>query len=308
MLRSILVPLDGSVFGEHALPLAAAIARRSGATLHLAHVHEATLNAGVIADRDVHDLLVRQTEENYLESVARRLGSRPGLTVQTVLLGGGKVAAQLCDYTEQQCIDLVVMSTHGRGALARLWLGGVADELAHELTRPILLVHPSETAPDLDRDAELKTIVVPLDGSELAEKALLPAVEMSQLFDAELALVRVNSPVTLPAWIPEGSYVPGGADEAAQIERQEAEVARKYLERVAARLTAQQPRPRVRVDVVLGPRPADGILEEAQATHADLITLETHGRRGLARFFLGSVADGVVYGSSTPVLLHHAAS
>jgi nucleotide-binding universal stress UspA family protein len=306
MLRSILVPLDGSEFGEHALPIAAAVARRSGATLHLAHVHQGKSAAGAaIADRDVYDLLARQTEEDYLADVSARLRARGPLALEPALLARGDVAAGLRDYAERHCIDLVVMATHGRGALARLWLGGVADELARELTRPVLLVRPGEGPPDLDHDVEMRSILVPLDGTALAEKAIGPALEMGKLFDAELTLVRVNAPVLLASWLPEAPYGPSDLGEAAAAQRQEAEIARRYLDGVAARLTDQGAR--VRVDVVVDALPADGILGEARAAHADLIALQTHGRRGLARFFLGSVADGVVHGGSTPVLLHHCA-
>src|SRR5690242_2476445 len=101
MLRSILVPLDGSDFGEHALPLAAAVARRCGATLHLAHVHRAP------GGGPIPELLARQTEEEYLAGIARRLRARGPLALETALVGGGDVAAGLRDYADSHCIDLI---------------------------------------------------------------------------------------------------------------------------------------------------------------------------------------------------------
>src|SRR5262245_29143798 len=118
MLRSILVPLDGSTFGEHALPLAIQLARRGGAVLHLVHVHQivppATVAGGaVMASIDVH---LRQDELAYLADAARRLAETGPLPVKTALIDGD-VAPALGEYAGRINADVVVMSTHGRGAL-----------------------------------------------------------------------------------------------------------------------------------------------------------------------------------------------
>jgi nucleotide-binding universal stress UspA family protein len=87
------------------------------------------------------------------------------------------------------------------------------------------------------------------------------------------------------------------------LERQERDEAQKYLVEVAAMLAVRGVR--CRTDVVLQDRPAEGIVAEAGSRHADLIAMETHGRRGLARLFLGSVANEVLRGGEAPVLLYH---
>jgi nucleotide-binding universal stress UspA family protein len=307
MLRSILVPLDGSTFGEHALPIAASLARRAGATLHLAHVHHAAAATPAgIAPLDASDLHSRQDEQAYLADAARRVADKAPLDVKTALLAGG-VVASLKDFATREAIALVVMSTHGRGVLGRFWLGSVADDLAHELACPLLLVRPHEGKPDLHREAVLKSIVVPLDGAPLAERAVEPALELGKLFDAQLTLVRVNEPVIQLNVGPMGEVgpLPLSREQANDLERREADTARDYLDGLAAKLTAGGAR--VRTHVVTQQRPAAGILAEADATHADLIAIETHGRRGLARLLLGSVADKVVRRGAVPVLLHRAA-
>lgn len=309
MIRAILVPLDGTTFGEHALPLAAALARRCGATLHLVHVHrpELPVSAEGFAVLDVGDLHSRQDEQVYLADAARRVAEKAPINLKTLLMDGdGDVVEGLKGYAQSQSIDLVVMSTHARGTFGRFWLGSVTDDLAHELDRPLLLVHPGEGRPDLSREADFKSIVVPLDGSELAEQALEPAVEMAGLFGAELRLVRVNAPGLRPAYLPEGVASSALVAEAAEIERREEAEAQSYLDAVAARLTARGAQ--VKADVLIEDEPAAGILHEADVAHADLIAMETHGRRGLARFFMGSVADAVVRGGEAPVLLMHPAT
>jgi nucleotide-binding universal stress UspA family protein len=309
MIRSILVPLDGSDFAEHALPIAASLARQAGAVVHLAHAHAAAMvdfSMG-IAIPPVSDLQERQDEQAYLADVARRLTEKAPLTVKSVLLDGDVVEA-LKEYAGRESINLVVMATHARGALGRFWLGSVADELTAGLTAPVLLVRPGEGKPDLGRDAGLKSIVVPLDGSPQAEGALWPAAELAQLFDAELALVRVNQPAILPSYLPEGaggySVLPA-LEQADQIESRERVEAQEYLGEVASMLALRGVR--MRTDVLVEERAAAGILAEADARHAGLIAIETHNRRGLARLFFGSVADEVVRGGEVPVLLHHAA-
>lgn len=305
MIRSILVPLDGSDFGEHALPMAATLARRAGATLHLAHVHQLVMpvtpeGAAILDTADLH---VRLDEQAYIADVCRRLTSRAPLKVEQCLLEGDVVSA-LEGYADRAAIDLLVMTTHARGAIGRFWLGSVADTLVSQFGRPILLVRSREGRPDLDRETAMFRIVVPLDGTAVAEQMLAPAAEVAELFGAELHLVRVNPPPILTDYLPEGVgsvRIPLPDSELGTRERQEAT---DYLARVATKLEAKGVR--VRTHVVIGERPSDGILAEAEADHADLIAVETHGRRGLSRFFFGSVADEVVRGSEVPVLLQKA--
>jgi len=302
VIRSILVPLDGSAFGECALPMAAALARRAGATLHLVHVHSTSspLTPTGMAIREEIDYHLLQDEQSYLFAAARRLGG--GVTIKTALLEGD-VAAGLTAYARREAIDLVVLSTHARGAFGRFWLGSVADELAHDVPGPILLVPAHEAKADVTQEAALRSIAVALDGSSRAEKILEPATELCRLFDAELHLVRVNRPVAQPA---SGNSLVQILEQMHEREQREAAEARSYLEALAGQLN--QRGIRVTTHVVIETQPAAGILNEAQAGHADLIALETHGRRGFARLFMGSVADRVVRGGTVPVLLQHSGS
>ena len=305
MIRTILVPLDGSDFAEHALPLAADLARKANAALHLVRVHAlVTTEAWTgIPIPDVSDLHERQDEQAYLADVARRLTEKAPLTVETDLLDGDVVDA-LKAYAEEEKIDLVVMCTHARGTLGRFFLGSVADDLVTALRQPVLLVHPGEGKPDLAQQQPLSSIVVPLDGTPLAENAVWPAADLARLFDAELTLVRVNRPAILPSYLPDGYAIAAGQfQEADRIESHDREESQKYLAQVASMVAVRGVK--VRTDVVLDERVASGILADANARHAGLIAIETHGRRGLARLFFGSVAEQVVRRGEVPVLVHH---
>jgi nucleotide-binding universal stress UspA family protein len=307
MLGPILVPLDGSPFGEHALPLALTIARRAGSELHLAHVHQPAPvgTIGGVALVDAVDHHLRQDEQDYLAGVARRVTARANVPVKTALLDGD-VTAALNEHAGAVGAGLVVMSTHGRGAVGRFWLGSVADGVLREVARPVLLVRPyDESRPDLGREPALRNILVPLDGSDLAERILPPAVALAKLFEGSITLLRVVAPEVRPSFVHEGGVaglVHHDLDQLQALQEQRRKEAQAYLERVALDVAAKGCK--VRTRVVIDEQPALSILLEANASYADLIAMESHGRRGLSRLFLGSVADKVVRGAGAPVLLH----
>jgi nucleotide-binding universal stress UspA family protein len=218
----------------------------------------------------------------------------------------GEVAAALEAQAARVEADLVVLSTHGRGAMGRFWLGSVADDLLRDLPRPVLLVRPHEGQPELKRVPDLKTILLPLDGSPLAEQILAPARELAKLFGSALYLVRIVRPVLRSSYLPEGGTIQGmahSAVETIQIAQQRLEdEAQSYLDRIADSLLEQ--RVSVSTKVVINEEPAAGILAKAQLRQAGMIAMETRGRRGLSRMIVGSVADKIVHGTEVPVLLH----
>src|SRR5262249_22151275 len=194
MIRSLLVPLDGSPFAEQALPLALSLARRAKATVHLARVHipaDLILPEGVVLPDA--DPTVRAGEQKYLEGVSRRLAAETGLAVTATLLDG-PVPESLGERAEAAGAALVVLTTHGRGTLGRFWLGSVADALVRHLSMPALLVRPGEGAA-AGADPTPKHVLVPLDGSPLAEQILGPAAELARLTGAAVTLLRVVPPV-----------------------------------------------------------------------------------------------------------------
>ena len=298
MYRSLLVPLDGSPFGEHALPLARAIARQTSATLHLVHVHVISVPISVDAIPvfdEALDAQDRAREQAYLDGLALRLSTGGELAVTTAVLDD-PVAGALQTYAAAHDVDLVVMTTHGRGAFSRFWLGSVADTLVRCAPMPILLLRPHQTPPDLDQMPEMKHFLVPLDGSALAERILSPATALGALTGAALTLLHVVTPEAAgyetdwpTAWPESGTLTASHT------------AVQTYLDRVAERLGAQSLK--VQTTVISG-QPVPAILEYACDHHVDLIALTTHGRSGAVRVLLGSIADKIVRGATTPVLLY----
>jgi nucleotide-binding universal stress UspA family protein len=301
MFRSILVPLDCSPVGEHALPLAATVARKAGGRVHLAHVHTLLLEGVEQFDSDT-DQAVRDSERKYLERVTHRL-KEVGVPADYSVLDGVVVDA-LEEFVHSFRADLIVMTTHGRGMFSRFWLGSVADQLLRRLTTPVLVVRPHDAEPDPSRDVPFRHALVPLDGSDLAEEALAAAVPLGVMLGARFTLLRVVTPPVTELYPVAPVVAAGSGVVPAVIDglREEAEV---YLGRVARPLRERGLEVTTRVTV--GGGPASVILEEARAGNCDLIALATHRRRGLPRLFLGSVADKVVRGAGVPVLVLGAA-
>jgi nucleotide-binding universal stress UspA family protein len=296
--RSILVPLDGSNFGEHALPAALALARRSGAGLQVILVHTAFVHAesGLIFD-DRLDRHLREQEQGYVEDVVKRLKAVSPVPV-TWTLRDGMVADSIREQVAAGSADLIVMATHGRGPLSRFWLGSVADDLVRRSSVPILLVRPQETPADLAQEPVLRHVVIPLDGSALAEQVLGPALPFGNLWQADFTLLRVVKPPLFGGHDPtQLRDPPFGQPTTGQAQT----VARDYVEGVAARLRGQSHRVQPRVTVHM--QPAVAILEQSLEMPGSVIALATHGRGGLTRALLGSVADKVVRGATTPVLI-----
>jgi nucleotide-binding universal stress UspA family protein len=291
MYRKILVPLDTSEFAEHALPMALALARRSRASIHLvvvsAPITAASLDGTYLPSPEVQEEL-NASYHTYLERTLARVRERIDVPI-TGAVRFGEVATTLCDLASAGHCDLVVMATHGRGAMGRFWLGSVADDLVHSTTLPLLFVRPGDETLDLTKEPDLGRVVVSLDGSDLAERILEPAVSLAALMpQTEIVLVR--------------TILAMAADEESDVADSETcREAQQYLADVAARLEARGLH--VRTHVIFDDHPADAILREVESEQAGLIALETHGRAGLSRLFHGSVADQVVRNSHVPVLV-----
>jgi nucleotide-binding universal stress UspA family protein len=298
MYRSILVPLDGLTFAEHALPAALSLARRTEGSLHVVLVHTAFVyvESGLIYDDRV-DRQLREQEQGYLEAVVKRLKAASPVPV-TWALRDGLVADGICEQATASSADLIVMTTHGRGPLSRFWLGSVADDLVRRAPVPVLLVRPQETASDLTHEPAFRHVFVPLDGSPLAEQVLEPAVAVGQLLGADVTLLRIVKPVLFAGHDP--TLLRDQALGQPATEELQAE-ARAYLEGAAERLRAQSLR--VQTRVIVHVQPAVAILEQSLAPPDGVIALATHGRGGLTRALLGSVADKVVRGATIPVLV-----
>jgi nucleotide-binding universal stress UspA family protein len=145
--KKIVVPVDGSGWSERAIPHAADIARHNNAELILLHVfrppaHEFADQVGLAGQEDQLNQLLEQIKQ-YLIGLRNQLRDEQ-LNVRVQLIEGIGVAHLICDYINDQDIDLVVMSTHGRTGLARFLFGGVAQKVMQGVRAPVLLVRPDD--------------------------------------------------------------------------------------------------------------------------------------------------------------------
>jgi nucleotide-binding universal stress UspA family protein len=299
MFRSLMVALDGSETAEQALPWAEAVARATGATLHLVAVHMGTpvfrrLN---LVPGDLMEVQLRQAETTYLERVADELETRLGSAPRIALISGAPATA-LCRYATSKAVDVIVMSTHGRGGVQRAWLGSVTDAVIRKGHIPVLVIPPrSDDEPLPDAAPRIRRVLVGVDGSAPAEKALAWGWPLCQALHAECIVVRaVLPPVVVAA--PEIPYSP---ELSADLYRRAEGEAAQYLERVAQRAPAIPGG--VRTQVVTGPSAAAALLDAASSLGADLVVVGTRGHGGATRMLLGSVADKVIRRSALPVMV-----
>ena len=273
----ILVPLDDSPEARVALPYAAALATPGTEIVLLTVVPTAT-------DAD--------TARAGLETAAQHLRVA-GQTVRTEVATGDP-ARRIVDMAADLGAELIVMASHGRGALGRLIYGSVADQVGRESPVPVMVVRAKQLEPG---PIGITRLVVPLDGSSRAEAALPVATSISRRLGTPISLVRVVDPADLmPPAIGVGEAIPFDIYDEAEKELEEK--ARHYLDTVAQKLR-EQGLP-VATSMLMG-SPASSIEE---VTHlGDVVILSSHERTGVMRWLLGSVAEKLSREDESPVIL-----
>jgi nucleotide-binding universal stress UspA family protein len=293
VMRTILVPLDGSPLAERALPSAAAIARAAQARILLLRAANAPALVGVTTVRE--EMRVVREASVYLEDVASRLPS--GGVIENAVFYGDAAEAIL-EEARLRGVDLVAMATHCRGGLDRLIAGSVAARVLREAGVPILLICSTEDTPPPPPFPTAPRILVALDGSTFAEAVLPCAREVAELLRGELVLMQ-SVPVPSAVQLDRDGRVVAYVDQ--QVESLQAE-ALAYLSGVADSIAADGALPRPRTEVRVGPA-ADTIAAASQELNAGLVAMATHGRTGLGRLLMGSVAEQVLRQCNLPVLL-----
>lgn len=301
MFHTLLVPLDGSPFSAKALPVAAALAKRTGATLHVVTVLDPTAYVPFVPGEvlvpvmDTDALEARRTADDAaLQEEANRLRAE-GITVVGRLLEGVVVDA-IASYCEEINADLVVMTTHGRSGLQRLWLGSVAMSFLHRAPCPVYLVRPSgEGEPQAANPLPTGPMLVSLDGTRFGESIVSHATEFAHTIDVPITLFTVAIPTATPmtSFGTEALL----ADESSLTRQEESAEAR--LKKLAEDLPSD-----TTTDVATDLTAARAILAKAESCGAGVIAMATHGRTGLARLVMGSCADSVVRGAVQPILLY----
>jgi len=284
----ILVPLDGSELAEYAIGNAAAIARGlpEPATIVLARMIQ--LSPMAIAAVEPYAMQIISEAviagKDYLRTVSYR-PSLDGVPCEVhVDSATGPVADWIAAVAHDYHCDLIVLCSRGRGGIARALLGSTAAELARTATIPTLIFRPNAPPAHDARPTQPFTVLVPLDGSPLAEKVIPVAALVTHALGGRLRLLHV-----LPT--PSGH----GAEDRAHMVAAEA-----YLEPLCQRfaqdgLTGE-------CSFAFGD-PALQISEQALEGKCDLVALATHGRSGVERFFVGSVTAWLLDHVPTPLLV-----
>jgi nucleotide-binding universal stress UspA family protein len=335
MFKKALVPLDGSELAEGILPYVSQLARGLEMSLVLLSVvdpddvelperlrvapAEAPPRIVPVGIQDVATVPARpaaeerspyphepggpyvsQIWENAQTTLRRRHEaithalSRQGVKVES-LTALGKPADEIVRVAEQQGCDLVAMSTHGRTTLGRGILGSVTDKVIHTSSLPTLTITP-ERAEKYHAGDAINAVMCPLDGSPLAETALPYVEELARKMSLEALLVRVLKIGGIYAAYADGYPYAGVTELEAEIEADAAE----YMKEVAENLRGKGLS--VRWKLLKG-APAQSIVDLAHEEPQDLIVLTTHGRSGLTRWVIGSVAEAVIRASGDPVLV-----
>jgi nucleotide-binding universal stress UspA family protein len=298
MFRQLFVPLDRSALAEQALGQAAAIARASNAAMDVILVHEPLPFAG-FADAPWNAERL-DDEHKYLETIVRELVSGATVAVSHEVMRGG-VVEMICQRAHDVDADLIVMTSHGRTGLSRMWLGSIADGVIRRSSVPVLLLRPVENGNRRAAAHVFKKILVPLDGSAVGADALPSAQALAHSCGARLVLLRVVQPVPMiivdagmsfayPPPVTDAVVTDRLADEAKQ---EIAEVARRAREEGGVEIESH---------IVVGAGIAQSIVDFAHGHGIDAIAMSTHGR-GASRVLMGSVADKVLRASGLPMLM-----
>jgi nucleotide-binding universal stress UspA family protein len=278
MFERILVPLDGSDTAEAALAYVALLPS-DRARLLAVECDRVDLSAVCTAARDC---------KAYLEALAAPLRDH-GRDVDT-LVAFGNPAEQILALAA--AADLVVMGSHGHGGVRRFVLGSVADEVARHAPVPVMIVRGGPGSPPAVR---VTRIVVPLDGSELAEQAVPVAAAVAADLGVPVHLMRVLDVDALRATVQAGIHA------AAAYLRSQEEIQRYAEEYLAEQVQQLRNRDLTATAEVLTGSPAVTLLDAIRPD--DLVVMTTHGRGGVRRWLLGSVADKLVRAAAAPVLL-----
>lgn len=299
MFDKIIVPLDGSLLSEQIVPYAGALAKGMHIPMQLLHVVDPNIERLEDPEDLTHPVFYDQLLEHqqawarvYLQGAAQRLEANGIAAEPRVVVG--VPAHEIANTAGTDGTHLVAMATHGRAGIERMVMGSVTDGVLREGKMPLLLFHPRNHRAAMTNPP--RTIFVALDGSAFAERSLAVAQYTARAVGARLLLTRVvpfsSYALVAPEVIAYGAY-----PDAMTMAREETRSYLEERERDTARAGLEVQ------SILLEGDPAHELVRLASATPDSLVVMTTHGRSGISRAILGSVADEVVRRAGTPVLL-----
>jgi nucleotide-binding universal stress UspA family protein len=295
MFKHLVVPLDGSRLAEAAVPAAAFLAGKLGASVTLLHIIERDAPQEVHGERHLTE---PQEARAYLDEIAQRdfpAAIHVERHVHTAEMAD--VARGIVEHVHELAPDMIVMCTHGRGGLGDWFSGTIAQQVVARAKTPVLLIRPAEGG--ADQPFECARLLVPLDGNPEHEEGLPVAAALARACGAPLFLLLVVPTLgTLSNHeAATGLMLPGATRAVLELAEQDAAV---YLARHAAALKAQGLE--VEAEVRRG-NPMPVILDAAQEANAAMIVLGTHGKAGWDAFWSGSVSPRLSSRWRQPLLL-----
>jgi nucleotide-binding universal stress UspA family protein len=311
MFEKALVPLDGSEVSLGILPYVSYLAKRLDIPAVLALVvspddmgasGETTLTdrSGLPVARSAVDAL--DEAKSWIHRSASQL-SQQGIPTETVVATGDEPAEEILRLADQQGCDFIAMATRDRNLLSQAFRGSVTNEVVRSARLPILAVAPEKSDIEMGQQMTLSRVLVPLDGSAFSE-AVLPYTEyLAQKLSLELVLLRI---LQLTDVYPPLAGTPMAADPgSARVQAIAQEAAEEEIVRYLEELTAQLARKglKVRWQMIRGDTPAHRVADLAQEHPDNMIALASHGRSGVARRILGSVAEDLIRATGDPVLV-----
>ena len=282
--KKILVPLDGSKLAQAVLPYAGLIAGALRLPIELVHVSD---------PETVSPSLHPTRAADYLNRTAASFLS--GLAVSSTVKSGA-AADVIIDAASANAGTVIAMATHGETGGGRWLLGRVAQKVLQSSTNPLLLIRPKD-GETLASEAHIKTIIVPLDGSRLAEQVFPHVIYLATQLAVPAVLIRTYVLPTASYFLAAHVSPP---DMAELREKTEKEIG-EYLQAKIEELTSKGIQSVT--SVVVEGRGPDEIIELARKTADNMIAMSSHGRSGIGRWVLGSATDRVVSYGGDPVLV-----
>lgn len=304
MYQRMLVPLDGSKLAEVVFTYIKELAGRLDIDVILFYVYTharsefAPMRKAYI--ERTADIMRRETRE-----VQRKTGGGKRIKVRGELTEGYP-AEEILRYADENAVDFILMATHGSSGVKRWTMGSVADKVLRASRVPVLLVRSGVPEEAVSTQWPMRTMLVPLDGSELAESVLSHVETLAKRRGAEpmdVILLRICEPPAIPIYYgAELADVPLNWGQVAQQETDRGKkVANEYLAKIEKRLKDINITS-VRSEVLVG-KATDMIVDYAKKNTFDLIVMATHGRSGLSRLVYGSVAVNILQGVCSPIFL-----
>lgn len=294
MARQILVPLDGSSLAEKVLHCAKMLGRALPAELVLLHSVSIPYDPGAIQAGRRTDALAEQLDRGSREYLGKVAGDLRGAGLKVrLVVEQGPAAEAIVDTAADPEIQLIVMATHGFGGADQWARGSVAERVLQLASVPVLMLCSLKEGAGR-QPTSCRRILVPLDGSRVAEQILTPTISIAKATNAEIKLLRVSIVYTSGEFVGDLCIPLEGTLQTA------GQIASDYLDRVAIHLAEQGIK--ATTVVQMGPV-AESIVEYAESNQIDLIAMCTHGRTGPGRWTLGSVSDRVLRSGCIPILL-----